>query len=63
MKSRIFAPENIKQSIMKGLQLTEKELNVLLFALNTRLQSIRGFNSYEEEHLENIKNKIIELQQ
>ncbi len=48
---------------MKDLQLTEKELNVLLFALNTRLQSIRGFNSYEEEHLENIKNKIIELQQ
>lgn len=47
---------------MKDLQLTENELNVLLFALNARLQSIRGFNCYDEEHLENIKKKIIKLQ-
>ena len=47
---------------MKDLQLTEKELNVLLFALNTKLQSIRSLNSYEEKHIENIKNKILELQ-
>lgn len=44
------------------LQLTDEEFNVLLFALNTRLQAIRGFNSFEEEHLESIKNKILEVQ-
>lgn len=42
------------------LQLTDKEFNVLLFAINTRLQAIRGFNAFEEERLESIKNTLLE---
>lgn len=48
---------------MKTLVLTEKELNVLLFAVNTRLHSIRGFHSYEEEYLDEISKKISKLRQ
>lgn len=54
--------QNIKQITMKELQLqlTDEELNVLLFALNTRLQAIRGFNAFEEEHIKSVKNKLLE---
>ncbi len=43
---------------MKLLELTEKEVNVLFLALITRLNSIRGDYSCEEEHIKSIINKL-----
>ena len=53
MFSYLCTRKSIKQITMKDLhlQLTDKEFNVLLFAINTRLQAIRGFNAFEEERL------------
>ena len=43
---------------MKEIALTKEEVNVLLFALKTRLNSIRGYHSYEEGYIEGIINKL-----
>ena len=45
---------------MKEIALTKEEVNVLLFVLKTRLNSIRGYYSYEEEYIESIINKLNE---
>ena len=62
MFSYLCTRKSNKQITMKDLhlQLTDKEFNVLLFAINTRLQAIRGFNAFEEERLESIKNTLLE---
>ena len=45
---------------MKEIALTKEEVNVLLFALKTRLNSIRGYYSREEEYIESIIKKLNE---
>ena len=58
-----FAVENqLKRlSKMKTLELTQEELNCILFAINSRLNGIRGFHSYEEEHLESVVKKLLKI--
>ena len=43
---------------MKEIALTKEEVNVLFLALITRLNSIRGDYSCEEEHIKSIINKL-----
>ena len=43
---------------MKEIAFTQQELNVILFALNVRLNSIRGYYLTEESHIESAINKI-----
>jgi len=45
---------------MKEIALTKEEVNVLFLSLITRLNSIRGDYSCEEEHIKSIINKLSE---
>jgi hypothetical protein len=58
-KSSNFADGNNKTiKNMKEIALTKEEVNVLFLALITRLNSIRGDYSCEEEHIKSIINKL-----
>lgn len=58
-KSYNFALRNDKTiKNMKEIALTKEEVNVLFLALKTRLNSIRGYYSYEEEYIKSIINKL-----
>lgn len=58
-KSCNFALRNDKTiKNMKEIALTKEEVNVLFLALITRLNSIRGDYSCEEEHIKSIINKL-----
>ena len=58
-KSSNFALRNDKTiKNMKEIALTKEEVNVLFLALITRLNSIRGDYSCEEEHIKSIINKL-----
>ena len=58
-KSYNFALRNDKTiKNMKEIALTKEEVNVLFLALLTRLNSIRGDYSCEEEHIKSIINKL-----
>lgn len=58
-KSYNFALRNDKTiKNMKEIALTKEEVNVLFLALITRLNSIRGDHSCEEEHIKSIINKL-----
>ena len=58
-KSSNFALRNDKTiKNMKEIALTKEEVNVLFLALITRLNSIRGDYSCEDENIKNIINKL-----
>lgn len=58
-KSYNFALRNDKTiKNMKEIALTKEEVNVLFLALITRLNSIRGDYSCEEEYIKSIINKL-----
>lgn len=58
-KSYNFALRNDKTiKNMKEIALTKEEVNVLFLALITRLNSIHGDYSCEEEYIKSIINKL-----
>lgn len=47
---------------MKTLELNQQELNCILFIARMRLNSIRGFHTFEEDDLKSVINKLLKIQ-
>ena len=60
MFSYLCTRKSVKQ--MKTLELNQQELNCILFIARMRLNSIRGFHTFEEDHLESVINKLLKIQ-